>query len=471
MWACDAGPSVPGTGVPIATGGPAPWGEVFSGTGTNQGLAVAVSADGSSVVAGTFEGSARFSDTEARIARGFQPEMFLARFDVDGALVWLRTFGFPGEARPHALAIDPADDGIVVVGEVRGQVNFGVLPPVGAHQPAGETDAFVLRLSPEGESVWMMLAGGAGVDTATAVAIDDRGFVYVAGSFEGLANFHPDPVIGDLQRAVAGRDAFVLKLSRDRRYVWTRLLSGSGDVVIHDLRFAADRHLLLAGQFSGSIDFNPSGFADPRFATSSFGDGFVARLLPEGQLVWVHTFGNPMGATLATSVDADPSGVVFATGTFSGLTDFGTGLTRSPLGLTDAFLLRLERTGAPSTVRRLGASEQVGIPSLRVDGATVVLGGSFAQTLEMQPGIGQPLPAPRATLEGYVAAFDLQLRTRSLFTFGGAGEVRVRRLGLGPAGERLVVGDFLGTLDLPTTAVFDRRSAVGGSDAFLLRVR
>jgi hypothetical protein len=44
------------------------------------------------------------------------------------------------------------------------------------------SDAFVAKLTPDGQIVYFTYLGGQGEDSATAIAVDHNGIVYVAGS-------------------------------------------------------------------------------------------------------------------------------------------------------------------------------------------------------------------------------------------------------------------------------------------------
>jgi len=104
-----------------------------------------------------------------------------ARFRVDG-----REVGFVLGAydRTKPLRIDPvlvysvSTGGTAITADTSGNayVAGGATSPVGFSQ-----DAFVAKLSPSGQLVWSAYLGGVRSDTATSVALDASGHVYVAG--------------------------------------------------------------------------------------------------------------------------------------------------------------------------------------------------------------------------------------------------------------------------------------------------
>src|SRR5690606_24792932 len=93
--------------------------------------------------------------------------------------LWAQRYGGAGGDEAAALAIAPGGD-IVIAGQLSGTVSVGPesLTSMGA------SDAFVARLSPAGQVLWARSLGGAGVDLATAVAVDPDGTTIVLGTFQ-----------------------------------------------------------------------------------------------------------------------------------------------------------------------------------------------------------------------------------------------------------------------------------------------
>ncbi|MBL8293516.1 MAG: SBBP repeat-containing protein [Bryobacterales bacterium] len=128
-------------------------------------------------------GDLRLSDgVKLERPRAFQEgKEVAARFRVEG-----RDVGFALGAydRKKPLRIDPVlvysvgTGGTAIAADASGKayVAGGATSPGG-----GTTDAFVAKLSPSGQLVWSAYLGGVRSDTATSVALDASGNVYVAG--------------------------------------------------------------------------------------------------------------------------------------------------------------------------------------------------------------------------------------------------------------------------------------------------
>ena len=88
--------------------------------------------------------------------------LFLAKFDAAGQLVWDSTYGENGTISTGA-AIDAA--GNIYVSGLSFVIDGG----------ANDTEALILKFTPDGQVVWGRAWGGAGFDAARAVAVGSAG--------------------------------------------------------------------------------------------------------------------------------------------------------------------------------------------------------------------------------------------------------------------------------------------------------
>jgi len=140
--------------------------------------------------------------------RGSSPDAFVAKLTAAGSLSYSTYLGGTGVDNASAIAVDTSGSAYVV-----GQTFSSDLAVVNAYQATsgGDYDAFFAKLSPTGDSLASLsYLGGAGSDTATAVALDPAGSVYIAG-WTLSASF---PVLNGYQSINTGNyGAFVAKIS------------------------------------------------------------------------------------------------------------------------------------------------------------------------------------------------------------------------------------------------------------------
>lgn len=100
-------------------------------------------------------------------------DLFVAKVDSEGNIIWQQTLGVAGEARGAAISLTP-DGGVVVAGSVTGAFD-GNLGTTGS-------DMMVARFDSSGTKQFATSIPSPGEDVATAVAIDPNdGSIYLGG--------------------------------------------------------------------------------------------------------------------------------------------------------------------------------------------------------------------------------------------------------------------------------------------------
>ena len=131
------------------------WVTRAGGTGLDVGTSITSFPEGSTVVTGRFRSTATFgglgdSFSDTLTAMG-DSDMFVARYNLDGTLAWVRQTGGTGVDEGSGVAAF-ANDGLVVSGVFTGMAVFG---PEEANQQtltaSGASDIFVLKYFPFAE--------------------------------------------------------------------------------------------------------------------------------------------------------------------------------------------------------------------------------------------------------------------------------------------------------------------------------
>jgi hypothetical protein len=134
-------------------------------------------------------------------------DVFITKFDNTGSVVLFTTFlGGSGTDTAAGIAVDTGFDVIVA-----GTTNSPDFPTVGAFQSAPKTSGnhvFVTRLDPTGSApVYSTYLSGSGTDTASGVAVDLQGKIYVTGTTTS-ADF--PTTIGSFQPASLATNQFFM---------------------------------------------------------------------------------------------------------------------------------------------------------------------------------------------------------------------------------------------------------------------
>lgn len=228
-----------------------------------------------------------------------EDDVFVAKLDVSGGLVYATYIGGSGEDEAWGIDVDSSGRATIAGWTVGG--GFPVTNPI-----AGDSDAFVARLAPDGASLEMAVAiGGSLLDRAWDVALDPQGNAYVVG---GTAS-NDFPVLQPYQATLLGAgffpDVFLTKVAPSGALVYSTYLGSSGfdqsyAVAVDDLGRA-----VVAGG-CGSVDFAVDpGAADTVFSGSPiYGEGFVVRFAANDGSV-------PLTRELATFLGGSGSGAEY----------------------------------------------------------------------------------------------------------------------------------------------------------------
>ncbi len=280
------------------------------GTGADDRLyGVATLPDGGALAAGYTRG-----DLDGHHAGAGTGDAFVVRLAADGTVDWLTQFGVAGTAdRAYGLTAAP-DGGAYLAGYTKGALD-------GAN--AGDKDAFLARIAPDGRTAWIRQLGGTGEDKAFGVAADATG-VYVVGSTP--AGFAGAPPMG-------GQDGWIARYSPDGARQWVHATGGPGDDALHAVAITSGGLAVATG--------------------TSGGDALTVAYSATGRRKWTSTLSTP-AADAGDAVVALPDGGVDMVGTTGGRVGV-------PAGGADILTVRLSATGRQVGAAQFGSARDDGV--------------------------------------------------------------------------------------------------------------
>ena len=314
-------------------------------------------------------------------------------------------------------------------------------------------------------------AWGNSADAGRASAVDASGNVYTVGIFQGGVDFVPG--LGVAQLVSAGdSDVYVTKVDASGNLVWARRVGGAG--LDEGLGVAIDGsgNVLVTGRFAGTADFDPG--AGVVNLTSAGGyDVFVLKLDSAGDFQW----GAQVGGTSddhGHGLAVDGSGNVLVTGIFQGTADFDPGagtVNLTSAGGNDAFVLKLNATGAYQWAGRVGGTSGDVGHGVSVDGSgNVLVTGTFQGTVDFDPGAG----TANLTSAGGDDVFIVKLDSGGNYAWakrvGGTGSDIGRAAAVDSAGNVLITGYFNSTVDFDPGSGTSNLTSVGLDDVFVQKL-
>ncbi len=237
-----------------------------------------ITTDGESVwVTGAFSSTVDFdpSEGEALVAAGDGVnDWFLAKYTTAGDYAWAFGVGNDLFDGGSGVAVD-AEANAYVTGFFNLSADFDPGAGQAVLVSAGNQDAFVASYDADGGYRWAFGLGSGAFENGNAVAVV-AGDLLVTGSFGETVDF--DPTDGTFALTTAAFDAaFVARYTPDAELVWAFDVGApeTGNFG-RGLAAAGDSAFVLAGQFEGEVDFDPTEEALVVAAAGGF-DGFLAK--------------------------------------------------------------------------------------------------------------------------------------------------------------------------------------------------
>jgi PKD repeat protein len=349
-----------GEGIPAC---PVRFSTYLGGTGTDAGWDVALDSRGAPAMVGFTDSFALGPDLAGEHAGGFGHDGFAARFDVEGQLVYLTYLGSTDDDKALGCAFLGED--LLVVGrtasrDLRVTRESAFQPDYGG----GSRDAFLVRLSAEGEIVYSTFLGGSGEDSSCSLVVEGS-VVTICGHTESRAATFPVTADAYQKENRGQSDIFLTRLDLSRtgsdQLLYSTFIGGSDHEVFQSewpqgahkeslprLALSPDGAYVIGGR-TGSTNFPVSpGAFQPMKQTAM--DGVVLKLDPRlagaAQLVYSTYLGGSSSAVndSVNAVAVEPDGTIVVAG-HTGSTDLpptpGAFRDRFQGGYNDGFVARI----------------------------------------------------------------------------------------------------------------------------------
>jgi hypothetical protein len=312
------------------------------GRGYSMDYGVRIAADdaGNAYVVGTsYPYGTPFPTTAGafqRTSAGGLSDAFVVKLNPSGGLVYSTLLGGSGADEGTSIALRKV--GSVYHAYMTGVSSLANDFPTtsGALQRkfGGASDAFVAQLNDTGSAlVYSTYLGGNGRDEAHGIAVDAAGNAYLTGwtGIEALDSASRFPIVNAFQPIYGGQggatpaaaNAFVSKLNPTGSALVFSSYMGGGGYELYDIGVAievdAAGYAYLTGITGTDTDiFTGSRFPivnafQPRRASAYYHDAFVAKVSPQGALIYSSYLGG-LYTDEGHGIAVGPSGSVYVTG-------------------------------------------------------------------------------------------------------------------------------------------------------------
>lgn len=239
------------------------WQACYGGSGSESGRRLLPLPDGGMFM----QGLTSANGGQVSGYHGGASDIWAVRLNATGGIAWQRCLGGSG-TETSLTAAATTDGGFLIVGSTTS--NDGDVS--GNH---GGGDAWVVKLSGDGQLLWQRCIGGSGSDVLYGVAaLADGGFV-AAG--------HTNSTDGDAVATNGSHDTWMVRLDDAGSILWSRTFGSSSYDVFFTMAVRNDGSFLAAG-YTAANDGDVSG-------NHGLEDIWLACVSPAGELLWQRSYG------------------------------------------------------------------------------------------------------------------------------------------------------------------------------------
>lgn len=447
------------------------WGYSFGNPdGSDEGLQTAIDNENNIYVGGYYLGEIDFDPglNDLILSSNGGWDVFIAKYNADGALIFAKSIGGPGEDYLTEMTIDN-NGSVIVIGYFEGMID---IDPGSTYLPLVAQDfdynSFVLKLDTNGDYVNAFSTKA----EASKIICDNLGNVLLAGSFQNEVDFDPGDGVY-IKEAVGLYDIYILKLDNQLLFEEVTTMNGNSSLVsISGLAYDNSNNIYLTGIFFDSMDFNINGSIE---TISSNGDQeiFILKISSSGELIFAKKIGG-IGSEYGSSLSIDELSNYYISGYFQGTVDFDPGADNNsitPEGLNAIFLAKYDSLGNYLKVLSLGGvdgwNSSFGMDIN--DEGDIWVTGIFESTIDFDPGPGETLKSSNGGSDIFLAHYDTDFNYIDAVTIGDSEYDYGYSCAVSEEGDVYITGSFSLAADFDPGEEEAILSSTGYEDIFLAK--
>ncbi len=360
---------------------------------TQDARAIEVDGNGNVIIIGELRGQADFDPSNLIFTRTSlgSDDVFIAKYDPMGNLLWVKTIGSVNEDACRSLLIDDNND-IVISGFFSDTVDFDPDTSDYFLSTNAPYSAFIAKYSNTGNFIWAKKIEGITNFPVNGIDNDQNNSIYFSGWYSGQVDFDPHPGRTAFLTSNGSRASFMCKFNSSGVFSWVNNFDGLGESSIISILLDSN-DLFFGGSYKGTIDFDPSPSTSRNMNTPSNNyNSFFGKLDTSGSLTWIKSFVSTSRQTFG-ELTLDDNNNLFITGEFTGQTDFDPDTSTHNMNTYsyssgDIFICKLDENANFYWSIGIGGSYQDGGQFIEVVEDKIYLAGRFDDVVDFDPGPG-----------------------------------------------------------------------------------
>jgi len=334
------------------------WALGIGGTGFDEPRSIAVDGSGNVYVTGIFDGpSIAFGATTLVNADSSTIDMFIAKFDSSGNVLWAKRAGGVGREFAEGVAVDYAGN-IYVSGSFEGAtVSFDAVTLTNIFP--GVEDIYVVKYDPSGNVLWARSGNGSNLEWATCVTTDPYGNVFIAGPYNSDTLTFDGNIIINPFSSMGYEEMFIVKYDSSGNVSWVKQAAGNNYFnELYSLASDAFGNIFVTGTVTSDTVYFDSIILSNQAA--GYYDMIFAKYDSAGNVLWAKKAGG-YGSDYAYSVVSDASGNAYVCGYFDSDTMFFDSTNYALINqnyYSDLFMVKYDGSGNIDWVKSTGGIYQ-----------------------------------------------------------------------------------------------------------------
>lgn len=270
-------------------------------------------------------------------------DIFICKLRNDGSFLWAKQIGGILSDAAYSIGLDEQNN-VYTTGFFFDVADFDPGPGTFMMNAVGFGDGYILKLSSSGSFITAGKLGGSSRVRCISLKLDNTSHIYIAGSFDGLADFDIGPGSSVLSTAIDDEDVFIAKYDLNLNLVWVKQVGGPSFQKVFAVDTDETGNVYTTGHYSGQVDFDP-GSGTYNLTAVADPDIFVLKLTGAGEFTWVYEATGPFYGSGYT-LKVDRSDNIYVAGTFEGTIDFDNGPDDHKLtsaGQSEIFMQKLKQ--------------------------------------------------------------------------------------------------------------------------------
>ncbi len=364
-----------------STGNPI-WARSFGGSGNDGGMNITTDISGNVYITGGFN-----SDTMIvggnMFMNGGNGDVFIAKYDSLGTLLWIRTSGGTEQDYGAAVTTDLSGNSYLTGQFISLKIGFetdtliNTKTDIDSVSSNVTADIFIVKYDPNGHVVWAKKAGGFGDEWPTSVSNDAAGNFYVGGYFRSDTLVLGSTLLINPDTINLPEMLFIIKYDPSGNIIWAKGTNGGSGQFLKSIYCDASSNFYITGLFGDtSVTFD----AITLFVNGN-NDMFTVKYDSSGNVLWAKRAGGK-DQDEGEFITTDAFGNVFVLGVFDSDTiifENDTVFRTGPYLLaTDFFVVKYDLNGNVLWAKGGGSSFSEWSAGIAVDeNGKVYLTGAF----------------------------------------------------------------------------------------------